>query len=215
MKEILFEDREILVVHKPAGLAVQTRKVSEKDLESMLKNHLAESNPGKKPELHVIHRLDQPVEGIVLFAKTKKAAANLEKQLNDGSMKKIYHAVTEGTIPEESGILKDRLQKDARTNTSRVVNEGGKLSELSYRKIQPDEVEITLLTGRHHQIRVQLAHAGMPVRGDRKYGFREEQKAYAPLMLAESELAFLHPASGEALSFTIVPWFDQNAKTAQ
>ncbi|MDO4614816.1 MAG: RNA pseudouridine synthase [Lachnospiraceae bacterium] len=209
MEEILFEDKELLVVYKRAGIAVQTRRVTEQDLESRVKNYLAQKDPGKKPGVHVIHRLDQPVEGIVLFAKTKKTAAALERQLAEGEMEKIYHAVTDGTIPAGSGVLKDRLQKDAKTNRSHVVSEGGKLSELSYRKIGPEEVEITLLTGRHHQIRVQLAHAGMPVRGDRKYGLPGSGRGYAPLMLAEAGLAFVHPADGRKMDFSIIPWFDQ------
>jgi 23S rRNA pseudouridine1911/1915/1917 synthase len=192
---ILYEDDEIIVVFKEAGLAVQSRSALQMDLESMLLRRLAQGDD-RRPELHVVHRIDQPVDGIVLFAKNKKAAADLTRQLTDGSMKKIYRAEVAGTIPSESGILEDFLVKDGRRNMSSVVrdpksNPGAKRAKLSYRKIGENSLEIELFTGRHHQIRVQLAHAGMPIVGDRKYGGPPAER----LMLTAYRLCFRNPDS--------------------
>ena len=186
--KILYEDSDILVVFKEAGLAVESRRATEPDLESLLLRYLSEKresgskpeNAGKpgngsnsenrgKPELHIVHRLDQPVAGILVFAKTKAAAAGLAKQLTDGRMKKLYRASVDGPIPKEEDTLSDYLVKDGRTNMSRV-DKNGKKAVLHYRKLTEDTLEIELFTGRHHQMRVQLAHAGMPIRGDVKYG---------------------------------------------
>ena len=147
---ILYEDRSLIAVYKEPGLAVQTKKVTEKDLESILLTYLAGGQRGSgRPELYVIHRIDQPVDGIVLFAKNKKAAADLARQLTDGSMKKIYRAEVAGTIPSESGILEDFLVKDGRRNMSSVVqdpksNPGAKRAKLLYRKIGENSLEIEL-----------------------------------------------------------------------
>ena len=167
--KIIYEDKDIIVVHKEAGLPVQSRSSLTQDLESMLLTDLMKKNKGgQKPELHVINRLDQPVEGLVLFAKNKKAAAGLSRQLTEGKIDKIYRAEVTGMIPEEEDILTDYLLKDGRTNTSRVVAQGtpkSKQAVLSYKRLSDNELEIRLMTGRHHQIRVQLSNAGMPIKG--------------------------------------------------
>lgn len=195
---ILAEDKEILVCHKPVGFAVQSGRVGEADMVSELKNYLAAG--GKSPYLGVIHRLDQPVSGIVVFAKTPKAAAELSRQasgeeadrkrLCDG-MRKEYRALAylenaaiaqKLPLPGESCFLEDYLLKDNGQNTSRVVpedTEGAKKAvlELTTEKIiYPGtfpgfaEVRVRLYTGRHHQIRVQCANAGFPLLGDTRYG---------------------------------------------
>ncbi len=180
-------------------------RIAEKDLESILLTYLAGEKRGNgRPELYVIHRIDQPVDGIVLFAKNKKAAADLTRQLTDGSMKKIYRAEVAGTIPSESGILEDFLVKDGRRNMSSVVrdpksNPGAKRAKLSYRKIGENSLEIELFTGRHHQIRVQLAHAGMPIVGDRKYGGPPAER----LMLTAYRLNFINPESRKLMEIKI------------
>lgn len=216
--KILYEDRDIIVCHKPVGIAVQSAGIGSMDIVSELKRYL------NQPYLGIVHRLDQPVEGIIVFAKTSKAAAELSKQtavsipiLREGQtvtpiqtvcaeqvqkasekiMKKIYHAKVYGHLPEMSGELQDYLVKDAKTNTSRVVNmpkgapaepmqdgrkhqdrgntskESPKWSYLTYkvleRQDETDLLEIRLFTGRHHQIRVQFSHAGYPLAGDAKY----------------------------------------------
>ena len=198
---ILYEDKEILVCRKAAGIAVQSARLGEKDLVSILNNHLAEQanmretsgNGVKKKKaaggtgfepIRVVHRLDQPVEGVLVFAKTKKAAAGLSKQVTDGTMKKTYQAVCCVTEKgrkwmedsAEWNTLTDYLVKDARTNTSSVTEKGrkeAKEARLSFRiAVRCRDLalaEIVLDTGRHHQIRVQMAHAGLPLYGDVKY----------------------------------------------
>ena len=109
---ILYEDREILVCHKPAGIAVQNARVGSMDMESLLKNYIAQKNPGKMPYLGIIHRLDQPVEGVLVFALNGKAAAELNRQMTSGGIEKIYLAVTAGHITQEKAVLEDWLKKE-------------------------------------------------------------------------------------------------------
>jgi len=205
--EILYEDDEIIVVNKEAGLAVQARSAGQKDLESMLLTYLASG--GHVPELHVVHRIDQPVEGLVLFAKTKEAAADLTRQLTDGRMKKIYRAQVAGRIPKEEDTLEDYLVRDA-GNVTRVVpppskkirgKNAPKKAVLHYRKLSDKELIIELFSGRHHQIRVQLAHAGMPIIGDRKYG-KPDPDYRGRLMLTAWQLVLFHPLTKEKMVFT-------------
>ena len=118
---ILYEDKDILVCHKPAGVAVQSARFGMADMESSLKNHLALKTPGKMPYLGIIHRLDQPVEGVLVFAKTPKAAAELNRQITSKTVTKEYLAVTAQLPEEKQGHLEDYLKKDNRTNSSSVV----------------------------------------------------------------------------------------------
>ena len=179
--EILYEDDQILVCHKPAGVPVQTKKIGTQDMESILKNYLfihSSHHAGHKPPyLAVIHRLDQPVSGILVFARTPAAAKNLNQQLQNDQFEKYYQAVVCGVLPD-SGTLTDYLVKDGRTNTSRTCSKntpGAKKAVLSYEILETSEVtglsvvQIHLGTGRHHQIRVQMAGAGAPLWGDNKY----------------------------------------------
>lgn len=201
--EIIYEDRDIIVVYKEAGLAVQTKRPLEKDLESLMKAVLFERD-GKVPELYLIHRIDQRVDGLVLFARSKKAAANLSAQLTDGTMKKIYRARVTGKIPAEKGTLTNWLLRDGKTNSSRIVPEGtrgAKKAVLSYEKEGEDMLRIELMTGRHHQIRVQLAGAGMPIVGDVKYGGETagQGRKEPGICLTASELLFKHPRKGNEI----------------
>ena len=165
---ILYEDKDLLVCHKPAGMPVQSRQVGSQDMEHALLGYLARK---KEPlYLAVIHRLDQPVEGILVFAKNKKSAAGLNKQMQDGKMDKYYLAVTSKIPEKKSGRLEDWMIKDAKSNTSRIAKEseaGKKKAVLEYQVLkEKDEkalLEIHLFTGRHHQIRVQTANAGFPL----------------------------------------------------
>ena len=202
---ILYEDKDILVCHKPAGVAVQSARFGMADMESSLKNHLALKTPGKMPCLGIIHRLDQPVEGVLVFAKTPKAAAELNRQITSKTVTKEYLAVTAQLPEEKQGHLEDYLKKDNRTNSSSVVTPktpGAKKASLDYsiqEEIKDERtatgkrilVKIILDTGRHHQIRVQMAHKGMPLLGDRKYNAAD--KSGLPLGLCSCHLAFRHP----------------------
>ena len=211
---IIYEDKEILVCHKPAGIAVQSAGVGNMDLESLLKNYIARKQPGKMPYLGVIHRLDQPVEGVVVFALNPKAAAALNRQMTSGQIRKTYLAVTAGDLPGKEGELEDWLKKDGRTNTSRAVKEGiegAKKAMLYWKLLETKEtvdemsslLEIRLETGRHHQIRVQMANAGMPLVGDRKYN--PEKTGQEPLCLCSAALEIRHPLTGKKMQFRVRP----------
>lgn len=210
--KIIYEDNSILVCYKPAGLPTQTASVMSPDMVSELKNHLRRSTGSgtKEPYVGLVHRLDQPVEGLLVFGKTQSAAAVLSTQLNDGTLHKTYLAVTEGIPEKKEDVLADYLLKDSRDNSSRVVPEGtkgAKRAELSYRVISVKEgsalIEIDLRTGRHHQIRVQMAHIGCPLLGDRKYG-RSSRTVRNPALCA-SKLVFKHPQTGKRMEFAIKP----------
>lgn len=213
-EDILLEDEQILVVRKHAGMAVQHAGAGTMDLEHLLLNYLA--GKGAKirssPYLAVIHRLDQPVEGVLVFARTQEAARELNRQLQRKEMKKEYVAVAEHARGEESGKLVDYLRKDGKQNLSVIAakeTEGAKKSELDYRIRKRDEksgrvlVEILLKTGRHHQIRVQMAHAGMPLCGDQKYN--PDCAEGENLALCANRLRFRHPISGKKMEFRIRP----------
>ena len=211
---ILYEDKDILVVEKPAGIPVETSRIGSKDMVSLLKNHLAETGgkPGGIPYLGMIHRLDQPVQGVMVFAKNQKAAASLSKEIAQNEMKKTYLAVVEGTAKEEESLT-DYLLKDGRTNTSRICSKntpGAKKAVLSYEILETSEVtglsvvQIHLGTGRHHQIRVQMAGAGAPLWGDNKYNPEfVNKRGYFPIALRAFRLSFCHPTTGKRMEFEV------------
>ena len=207
---IIYEDAHIIVCHKPAGIPTQTARIGTPDMVSMLKTHLAPSSKGE-PYLAVIHRLDQPVEGLLVFAKTPAAARELNRQLTTSGFGKYYRAVVQGVPEPAEGTLEDYMVKDGRTNTSRICTKetkGAKPARLHYQvtEIHKDSrpvtalVKIRLDTGRHHQIRVQMAHIGCPLAGDRKYG---EEESIGPLRLCAYRLEFKHPATRENMAFSL------------
>lgn len=234
MLSILFEDQSIIVVEKPAGLESQAARGFGADMVSEIRKHIHKLSPGKK-ELYVgvIHRLDKPVQGVMVYAKTKKSAASLSKQVQDGRMKKIYQAVVCGNLVDNVGNYVDYLLKDEKENFTKIVDKGitgSKRSELEYKVLKNgiidgenlSLVEIRLLTGRHHQIRVQMAGHGTPVFGDAKYGkqqrnekWDEEQikcarigrqnKPGSELCLCAVRLSFIHPDTGKEMEFFIQP----------
>ena len=174
-ENILYEDKEILVCRKTAGMPVQAAKIGTMDMESALKNYLAQKTPGKIPYLGVVHRLDQPVEGILVFAKTSEAAGNLSKQV-----------VSANTPGAKKAILHYKVLDQQEIN--------GKSRTL---------LKIRLETGRHHQIRVQLSHEGLPLLGDRKYNPSGEKDT--SLGLCSSCLEFKHPRTGKMMKFETEP----------
>lgn len=225
-KNIIFEDNYMLAAYKPAGIATQTARVGQRDMMSELKNYLAgkpEYQKGKEPYLGLIHRLDQPVTGILVFAKTREAAADLNRQMREGVFHKYYYAVVYGKPDREEERLEHYLYKDGKTNCSMIVEEsfpGAKKAVLRYRRIktlmaleafqETTLVEIELFTGRHHQIRVQMAGEGMPLLGDNKYG-GEKVKDFSReigcrnVALCAYKLEFKHPESGRAMCFEQIP----------
>ena len=210
--KILYEDGELLVVWKPSGIAVQSARPSAPDVMSMLRNEMAERGE-RHPYLGLVNRLDQPVEGIFLVARTAGASAKLDRQISDHiHTEKWYQAVVCGKPAEKKGVLVDNLLKDGRTNTSRVVpagTKGAKRCELSYEVEEEWEekslLKIRLLTGRHHQIRVQLAHAGVPIAGDRKYG--KAEPGCGQLCLCACRIRFVHPVTKKEMDVQVEPTF--------
>ncbi|MFI3212407.1 MAG: RNA pseudouridine synthase [Eubacteriales bacterium] len=216
---IIFEDRDIILCHKMAGIATQTAKLGQRDMVSEIKNYLAQKDKNKRgePYVGVIHRLDQPVEGLLLFAKTKEAAKELSAQVEKHVVKKYYLATVCGKLREKEGVLVDYLIKDGRSNTSRIGKKGdkeAKLSKLSYQVIEEKEevtaIEILLETGRHHQIRVQFSNLGHPLLGDLKYGTEKSEEISKKLgindvSLCAYKLGFNHPSTRKKMEFTIKP----------
>lgn len=229
--QIVYEDEAVLVIRKPAGLATESAGIGQKDVVSELKNYVAKKNPGKMPYLGVVHRLDQPVEGLLVFAKTKKAAENLTAQLGKGTLKKEYLAVVCGKVPENTGRLVDYLakekgmavvkdaadaqaEKDADVQAEKAADPQAKKAVLTYTKKAETE-KFTLLavqieTGRFHQIRAQLSHAGFPILGDEKYGSEESkelsgEKKIRFTALCAASLSFRHPVTGKIMAFTQAP----------
>ncbi len=211
---ILMEDEHLIVLKKDAGIPVQSGKLRMMDMQGLIKRELFRRNPqGGEPYLGLVHRLDQPVEGVMVFAKTPFAAGELSRQVTDGTMKKHYLALLCGKPSEKSGVLVDYLVKDGRTNTSAVTKKGAKdakRSELRYQVLEERGeqtlAEVELLTGRHHQIRVQMAHAGWPLYGDTKYNpaFAQTQE-YVQTALCAYKLSFIHPKTKKRLEFQIKP----------
>lgn len=211
--KILYEDADIIVCIKPAGIASQGSRGFKQDMTDLLKLHI-QTMTGKKgePYLGIVHRLDQPVSGIMVYAKNAAAAASLSAQAASDKMKKRYYAVLEGCPSREEGVLTDYLLRDRRTNMSSVVPEarkkenGVKRAELSYSVMKKKEalclVEIELKTGRHHQIRVQFSHIGCPLYGDRKYHVTTEGRELA---LFSHYLEFVHPGTGKNMYFDETP----------
>lgn len=223
--KILFEDEHVIVCRKPAGLAVQTARVGQQDMVSELKNYLArQSGAGTQkgkavPYLGVVHRLDQPVEGLLVFAKDGRSAAGLTKQLADGTLNKQYYAVICGQPDENGGELVDYLSKDPATGSAVAADspKAGKKAVLQYRvigRISTPELlamaDIHIDTGRFHQIRVQFSHAGMPLAGDSRYG-NEFSKSLSmrlgvrSVALCAYKIAFIHPVTGEKMEFQTEP----------
>lgn len=196
---ILYEDEEVIVCEKPAGVAAQTKRLGQADMESLLKNYRA--GKGEQPYIGVVHRLDQPVRGVMVFAKTKEAAADLSRQVQTKMADKFYYAVTDGVPEQKKGTLEDYLLRDGKTNTSKVVSkstEGAKSARLDYEVTAQNKtnaiLRIRLDTGRHHQIRVQLANAGIPIVGDAKYNFKETMtRSGNGLLLCSYKIGFKHP----------------------
>lgn len=210
-KIILHEDPHILICHKPSGLPVQSKKINTPDLESALLTYL--TSKGEPPYLAVIHRLDQPVEGILVFAKNKAAAKDLNAQLQNGRMEKYYLAAVSGILTPKESRLENELIKDAKTNTSRVIEQKTPQSRnaiLDYRVLKEAEgsslLEIHLLTGRHHQIRVQMAYAGHPLLGDTKYNPQAgKEKEWQNIALCAYKLILSHPKTKKKMEFQIKP----------
>ena len=205
---ILYEDNHLLVVVKPCNMPVCLDESNDKDLLSTFKKYIKEKDnkPGNV-YLGLVHRLDRPVMGIMVFAKTSKAAGRLAKQINDKEFKKTYYAVIQGKIKEKDTFT-DYMVKDEKTNTSFVTNnKEGKLAILNYELIKTVDnlslIKINLITGRHDQITVQLSSRGYPIYGDHKYNKNFINDNNTDIALIAKELVFMHPVTGCELKFEI------------
>lgn len=210
---ILYEDEYMMACVKPCGVPSQGDKSNDEDMVSYVKNYLFDcSESDDEPYAAPVHRLDRPVGGIMLFAKTPEVAAKLSDALQDGDIVKYYQAVLTGELPEPDGELVDYLARDAKSNMTRVVkkgDKGAKKAVLSYEVLDVFEtsegvlsyVLITLVTGRHHQIRVQTASRGCGIWGDTKYNprFAKTKRIYRQIGLYASRLELTHPVTGEKM----------------
>lgn len=202
--DVIYEDNHLLVVNKPINIPVQEDSSKDEDLLTILKKYIKEkyNKPGNV-YLGLVHRLDRPVGGIMVFAKTSKCASRLSEQIRVNKFNKIYNAVVMNKI-EDSGKLIDYLLKDTRKNIVRI-DKNGKKSVLSYKRLDYIEnmslIEIELETGRSHQIRVQMSNHGNPLYGDQKYN--KKAKVGEQLALFAKKLEFYHPITNELLTFEL------------
>ena len=204
MINIIYEDNHLLVVEKPINIPTQEDNTKDKDLLNILKDYIKEkyNKPGNV-YLGLIHRLDRPVGGVMVFAKTSKAASRLSEQVRKNEFNKIYNAVCVGNL-NKAGRLEDKLLKDTKRNIVKV-DENGKQAILNYKKLNQIQnlnlVEIKLETGRSHQIRVQMSHNKTPLYGDQKYN--KDSKVGQQLALFAKKLEFNHPVTRELMSFEL------------
>ncbi|SET48422.1 RluA family pseudouridine synthase [[Clostridium] polysaccharolyticum] len=225
---ILYQDAHIIVCEKPAGTPAQSKSLYAKDMVSILKNELAKNFPqNREPYLGLIHRLDQPVGGIMVFAKTPQAAKDLSLQLQNNNFRKHYLAIVTSDLGLEKGktvTLIDEMIQNKKENTSSIVSsktKESKRAELSYTVLDTalingqivSLIDIALITGRHHQIRVQAAaHLG-GIWGDKKYNPQfQSSKRLTTLCLYSYQLTFQHPVSKKEMTFKNVPAYDMFSK---
>jgi len=236
--KILYEDKDLIVVVKPANIATESANVRQKDMIDEIRNHLLKEDTNIKskkeaPYIGLIHRLDQPVEGILVFAKNKQAASKLSMQLQDRSMDKYYIAIVEGIVdPKENTVsiasddngltdeahrLVNFIYKDKKENKA-IITDSAKSdlkgqvqrAELSYKLISYDNekkrsrLEIHLVTGRFHQIRCQLSAIGHPIINDSKYNYSgQKDSSYKGIALCAYKLSFIHPITNKKMTFEI------------
>ena len=210
--KVIYEDNHIIVVEKPPNVPSQGDKTEDVDMLTLIKEYLKEkyNKPGNV-YLGLVHRLDRPVGGVMVFAKTSKAASRLSNQVREKVFKKEYLAIVDGKPEKDKDTLENYLLKNERTNTSRIVKEntpGSKYAKLDYEVLKYNEeinlslLKILLHTGRHHQIRVQLAGMGHSICGDQKYGTRGRGKQ---ISLWAYKLTIEHPITKESMTFKDVP----------
>lgn len=210
--KVIYEDNHIIVVEKKPNIPSQADKTGDIDMLTLVKDYIKKkyNKPGNV-YLGLVHRLDRPVGGVMVFAKTSKAASRLSDQVRQKAFKKEYLAVVDGKIEDKVGTLEDYLYKDERNNISKVVSENkknAKFAKLDYEVLKYNKVKdlslvrVNLHTGRHHQIRVQLSNFGNSIFGDQKYGTRGKGKQIA---LWSYLLIIEHPITKEKMTFKDLP----------
>ena len=200
--KVVYEDNHVIIVHKESGEIVQGDKTGDKPLSETVKDYIRDKfhKPGNV-FLGVVHRLDRPVAGLVVFARTSKALSRLNEMFRKGEVHKTYWAITKNAPAEPEGTLVNWIVRNEKQNKSYVYDKevpNAKRAELKYRVIAHTEnyhlIEVNLLTGRHHQIRCQLAHMGCVIKGDLKYG-APRSNPDGSISLISHEVTFIHPVS--------------------
>ena len=210
--KVIYEDNHIIVVEKPVNIPSQADKTGDLDMLTIIKDYIKEKyqKPGEV-YLGLVHRLDRPTGGVMVFAKTSKAASRLSEQVREKQMQKKYLCIVDGKMEKEKDTFTDYLLKNERTNTSKVVDKNTKNAKeavLDYEVIKYDEetnlsvVKVNLHTGRHHQIRLQFSSRGHSLYGDQKYGTRGRGKQ---LTLWAYSLSLMHPTKKEKMEFEDYP----------
>ena len=202
--DILYEDNHLIAINKKSGDIVQGDKTGDEPLSDKLKKFI--KNKYKKPGnvyLGTIHRIDRPTSGVLLFAKTSKALSRMNEKFRNNEVHKTYWAVVKNKLPKKNDVIKNYLTKNQAKNKSFISNsKNGKHSKLEYKQVKKLDnyfiYEINPFTGRHHQIRVQLASMGSPIKGDLKYGAKRSNKD-GSINLHAREITFNHPTKQERI----------------
>lgn len=205
--EVLYEDNHIIVVVKPFNIPTQEDSSKDKDMLTIIKDYIKEkyNKPGNV-YLGLVHRLDRPASGVMVFARTSKAASRLSDEVRNRTIKKTYLAIVHGKTKEQEKLV-DYISKDNKTNNSYIDKTSGKESILTYTRLKYDEnddlslIKVELETGRHHQIRLQMSNIGHPLYGDQRYGKQDKKQ----LALFAYKLEFTHPVTKEQMTFKKLP----------
>ena len=207
--KILYEDNHIIVVIKPYNVPVQADSSNDLDMLTIIKNYIKEkyNKPGNV-YLGLVHRLDRPVGGVMVFAKTSKAASRLSKEVRTNKIHKTYLTVVHGILDKKCDKLINKMSKNEKTHNSYIDEKNGKEAVLEYKVIKEEDnlslLKINLITGRHHQIRLQLSNINHPIYGDQRYGFQDKKQ----IMLYAYKLEFTHPVTKELMTFKNLPTWD-------
>ena len=207
--KILYEDNHIIVVIKPYNVPVQADSSNDLDMLIIIKNYIKEkyNKPGNV-YLGLVHRLDRPVGGVMVFAKTSKAASRLSEEVRTNKIHKTYLTVVHGILDKKCDKLINKMSKDEKTHNSYIDEKNGKEAVLEYKVIKEEDnlslLKINLITGRHHQIRLQLSNINHPIYGDQRYGFQDKKQ----IMLYAYKLEFTHPVTKELMTFKNLPTWD-------
>lgn len=221
--QILFEDNHIIILNKLSSQIVHSDKTGDVSLEEMVKHYLkTKYNKPGNVYCGLVHRLDRPVSGVVMFAKTEKALVRLNKMMKEHQIHKTYWAIVRNNNIKPKATLVNFLIRNEKQNKTYVTKDTnkGKYAELDYEVLKKSDnyqlLKVNLKTGRHHQIRVQLSNIGCPIKGDLKYGFERSNKD-ASISLHARELEFLHPVKKEQIKIiaplpkdSLWQWFDEN-----
>lgn len=222
-KQILFEDNHIIILNKLSSQIVHSDKTGDVSLEEMVKHYLkTKYNKPRNVYCGLVHRLDRPVSGVVMFAKTEKALVRLNKMMKEHQIHKTYWAIVRNNNIKPKATLVNFLIRNEKQNKTYVTKDTnkGKYAELDYEVLKKSDnyqlLKVNLKTGRHHQIRVQLSNIGCPIKGDLKYGFERSNKD-ASISLHARQLEFLHPVKKEQIKIiaplpkdSLWQWFDEN-----